>query len=340
MKNYCDYHYALALYRAFMGREPGNSEVQYYEYLLQQGKTREDIFNQFVTSNEFKDICADAGIAAGSQISYSGKGTRAGGYCSYAGCTAHEKKVEFAKRLYRVCLDREPAQNEIDAWHYYLVHGDHTGTTACYQFLTSEEFALRDHTTTEYIKHLYDAMLDRRGSYSEEELAYWAWEININGMTRRAAFEKFAASEEFGVICQNYNVVCADDRELSDDVFTSLRELTADRESCPVGQESEILFTMKAYGVNSTIFLRNEYNSTAFAMLDNGSNGDATAGDGIYTARVRITVSDEANVGFYAQMGNAYSNRIGILFGGTAGEISYSRPAEENIVEDGATGEY
>ena len=39
------------------------------------------------------------------------------------------------------------------------------------------------------------------------ELDYWVWELSKNGMTREAAFERFADSDEFKVICQNYNVI-------------------------------------------------------------------------------------------------------------------------------------
>ena len=206
-KNYCDKHYVIALYEAFMGREPSSSEIENWTWRLQQGDRREDVFNQFALSKEFGDICKKAGITQGSAVSVSGKGTKQGGYCTVSGCTSKNKIVEFATRLYTVCLNRQPGQSEVDAWYYNLVHGDYTATSASRYFIFSGEFTGKNYSDEEYTKHLYDAMMGRNGVYSADELAYWCWMLRDQGLTREQMFNQFAASDEFKKICQQYGVI-------------------------------------------------------------------------------------------------------------------------------------
>ena len=61
-KNYCNTHYATYLYRAFLGREPDQAGLEYWEDLMNTGKTREEIFNGFIGSTEFTNLCNDYGI--------------------------------------------------------------------------------------------------------------------------------------------------------------------------------------------------------------------------------------------------------------------------------------
>ena len=205
MKNYCDRHFVSALYRAFMGREPGEEEIANWVWRLQQGDRREDVFNEFAISSEFSGICSEAGIVRGDKIAVSGKGTRQGGYCSVAGCTSKDGICAFVKRLYTVCLDRVADRNEIDAWHYNLVHGDYSATSAARFFLFSDEFKGHNYDDGAYVTHLYLAMLGREPDSSD--LAYWVWELSANGMTRENAFERFAESDEFYLMCQTYGVI-------------------------------------------------------------------------------------------------------------------------------------
>ena len=207
-KNYCDRHYAIALYNAFMGREPSEAEIANWTWRLQEGDTREEVFNFFATSDEFGGVCAAAGVTLGSAVDFGDRSTKAGGYCTVDGCRYNDGKIEFVRRLYTVCLDREPGQSEVDAWHYNLVHGDYTGTSASRFFLTSPEFTGHNYTNAKYIEHLYDAMIGREPG--DEEFMYWMWRLtatDANHATREQLIDEFAATEEFKVICQQYGVV-------------------------------------------------------------------------------------------------------------------------------------
>lgn len=203
-KNYCDYHYVFSLYKAFMGRTPAESETGYWVWRLQQGSLREEIFNEFAVSQEFGSICTRSGISQGSALPITGTPKRQGGYCSVAGCTFSEPIAAFSARLYTVCLDRDPAPEEIDAWHYSLVHGDYTATSAVRFFLFCEEFESKGYDNAAFVRHVYSAMLDREPS--EGEVSYWCGVLET-GMTREALFEQFADSDEFRVICAEYSVI-------------------------------------------------------------------------------------------------------------------------------------
>ena len=167
------------------------------------------MFNFFATSGEFGDICTTAGIELGQAVDFGGRSTKAGGYCTVDGCHYNDGKIEFARRLYTVCLDREPGQNEIDAWHYNLVHGDHTALTASRFFLTSPEFVAHNYNDSAYITHVYNAMMGR--DPSADDMSYWVWRLTTDNpdyaATREQVIDEFAASEEFGVLCQRYGVV-------------------------------------------------------------------------------------------------------------------------------------
>ncbi|MBQ0133909.1 MAG: DUF4214 domain-containing protein, partial [Clostridiales bacterium] len=205
MKYYCDRHYVEALYKTFMGRVPGEDETAYWVWQLQQGMTREEVFNSFVTSKEFEYFCTEAGIEPGGTVEFTGKGTRAGGRCTVDGCTSADGYDRFVKRLYNVTLDRDPAQDELDAWVYFLIHGDETARSASHEFLFSEEFISHGYTDEVFVDYLYRAMMGR--TPGTDEAAYWVWRLST-GMTREEAFNDFANSHEFALICQDYGINC------------------------------------------------------------------------------------------------------------------------------------
>ena len=205
MKNYCDRHYVEALYKTFMGRTPGDDEIAYWAWQLQQGKTREEVFNGFLSSTEFAYFCAEAGIKVGGAVKFDNKGTRAGGRCTVGGCISAEGYDRFVRRIYNVTLDREPSQEELDAWVYNLIHGDYTAKTASHEFLFSEEFISHDYADEVFVDYLYNAMMGR--TPGAEEVDYWMWRFST-GVTREDAFSEFADSDEFALLCQDYGINC------------------------------------------------------------------------------------------------------------------------------------
>ncbi len=54
--------YVNRLYKTFFGREADNAGRNYWLGLLNSGTSRDAVFNSFVSSNEYKDMCRAAGI--------------------------------------------------------------------------------------------------------------------------------------------------------------------------------------------------------------------------------------------------------------------------------------
>ncbi|MBQ0134760.1 MAG: DUF4214 domain-containing protein [Clostridiales bacterium] len=209
-KNLCDYHFSAALFEAFIGRTPDESELSYRAYQLQQGQSREQVFNDLVSSEEFRNICTEAGITLGSPIAVSGKGTKPGGRCTESGCHSAEKNDAFSERLYTEALKRTPAPDEVDAWTFYLIHCDHTAKSAAKYFFFSDEMIGSKLSNEEFLSRLYKCLMDREGSAAE--IDFWAWCLTTDNAeystTRKGVFDQFVDSDEFRVLCQNYGMIC------------------------------------------------------------------------------------------------------------------------------------
>ena len=67
-KNYCNECFVKYLYRAFMNREYDEEGLSYWVERLEIGRKRQQIFNGFTQSAEFKNICESYGIERGSKV--------------------------------------------------------------------------------------------------------------------------------------------------------------------------------------------------------------------------------------------------------------------------------
>ncbi|MBQ0134759.1 MAG: DUF4214 domain-containing protein [Clostridiales bacterium] len=209
-KNLCDIHFSDALFEAFIGRAPSESELNYRAYQLQQGQSREQVFNDLVTSEEFRNICTEAGISLGSPVEASGKGTKPGGRCTVSDCHSADKIDAFSERLYTEALKRTPAPDEVDAWTFYLIHGEHTAKSAAKFFFFSEELVGMNLSNADFMQRLYRCMMNREASAAE--IDYWVWCLTTDNSeyrtTREGAFNQFVDSDEFRVLCQDYGMIC------------------------------------------------------------------------------------------------------------------------------------
>lgn len=67
-KNLSDRDYITLLYKVLMDRNPDASGLSAWCQVLDNGYSRENVFNQFADSNEFQTICSRYGIQSGSGI--------------------------------------------------------------------------------------------------------------------------------------------------------------------------------------------------------------------------------------------------------------------------------
>lgn len=200
-RNYCDSCYVEKMYRAILGRPSDSAGKQYWVNLIASGNSREWVYNGFVTSIEFTNICNSYGVVRGSQVSLPAIGSYNVGNCS--GCGKNDDVSEFVERLYVTCLNRNSDWEGKKHWVTLLKSKQQTGTQVAYGFVFSQEFKGRNFSNADYIEHLYHACLGR-GSDPEGK-QYWIRLMNA-GYNRERVFYGFANSVEFAGICNAYHI--------------------------------------------------------------------------------------------------------------------------------------
>ena len=102
-------------------------------------------------------------------------------------------------RLYRRCLDREPADSEVQFWTDRLEQGESNGAQVAGGFFQSEEYRRRNLGDEAYVRDLYQAVLGREPG--EAEVQSWLYWLEI-GLSREFVLGGFVGSVEFGRFCQ------------------------------------------------------------------------------------------------------------------------------------------
>lgn len=199
--NLCNSDYIERLYAAFMGRASDETGKAYWISQLQSGVTREEVFNGFAMSPEFRGICSDYGIVLGSTIGIPAYGTVPTGNCSV--CNEADGITEFVTRLYDVCLDRSPDPSGLDHWRNQLISHAKSGRDIADGFIFSPEFEGRDFSDEEFVEYMYKAFFGRASD--PDGKAYWLGRL-ANGSTRRDVFDGFVGSPEFNTICNTYGI--------------------------------------------------------------------------------------------------------------------------------------
>lgn len=201
-KNLCNEDYVKQLYQAFLGRDYDAAGLADWVGQLEQGKTREEIFNGFALSQEFKGLCEQYGITQGYRIAVPAYGTVPAGNCSM--CGKEDGVTGFVKRLYRVCLNREADAEGLKDWTGKLRNRTESGRDVAYGFIFSPEFTNKKYVNEDYVEYLYEAFMGR----SSDETGKNDWLNRMkNGWSRKQVFDGFVGSQEFDNICKSYGIV-------------------------------------------------------------------------------------------------------------------------------------
>ena len=200
-KNLCNDDYIKQLYKAFMGRDYDVDGLAYWNEQLENGKTREEVFNGFSQSDEFKNHCSKYGILPGTPISIPQYGTIPTGECSI--CGKESGVTTFVKRMYKVCLDREAELDGLNYWCNDLWNHTKTGREVAFGFIFSEEFKAHNYNDSDYVEHLYSAFFGRHSD--SEGKNYWLGQLS-SGKTREEVFNGFVGSKEFSQLCSKYGI--------------------------------------------------------------------------------------------------------------------------------------
>lgn len=201
-RNLCNTCYVEYLYKAFFGRSGDPTGKADWIDKLANGKSREEVFNGFVGSNEFRTLCAEYGIIVGTS-NFTGN-TRATGVCNICGKDPSVGIKAFVTRLYKVCLDRTPDAAGLTDWSNKLLTGEQTGTQVAYGFVFSKEFQGKNLSNDDYVEYLYQAFFGRASDAVGK--ADWTNRLQ-SGKSRTEVFSGFANSNEFKTLCQSYDIV-------------------------------------------------------------------------------------------------------------------------------------
>lgn len=191
-KNLSDKEFITRLYRTFMNREPDADGFKYWLNQMSNGKDRTFIFNSFINSTEWANICLKYGIISG--------GTAKPTYNKLAS----QSVIDFATRLYTTCLGRNYDTSGRNYWASELSNMRKSGTEVAYGFFFSSEFKNKCISDKDYIARLYLTLMGRNPDASG--FNYWMKQLS-NGMSREQAFKSFANTPEFKAICMNAGII-------------------------------------------------------------------------------------------------------------------------------------
>lgn len=200
-KNYCNDDYLKHLYKAFMGREADEGGLNYWKEQMAQGMNREEVFNNFVGSGEFKGICDGFGIETGNGVAVPEYGTVPTNKC--AQCGAEDDVTKFVKRMYEKVLDRPAEAGGLSFHCNNLWTHTKSGKEVAADFVFSPEFVGKGYDESTYLDYLYIAFMGRAADTSGKN--YWLGKMSA-GMSRQEVFDSFATSPEFQGICRSYGI--------------------------------------------------------------------------------------------------------------------------------------
>ena len=116
---------------------------------------------------------------------------------------ANTDVYNFVRRLYNLCLAREPDWAGCAHWAKGLTSGEKNGAMTAYGFCLSAEMKRRNLSNADYVEILYRALMDRAPDAAGK--AHWVELLN-NGISRTGIFQGFAESAEFTRICNAYGI--------------------------------------------------------------------------------------------------------------------------------------
>ena len=124
-------------------------------------------------------------------------------YGPCAVCGNETKVVQFAERMYTVCLGRAAETGGLAYWSKGLYEQTITGKSILENFFLSSEIQGKNLTNREYVRRIYKAMLDRDPDGSGWD--YWEGRLN-SGASPTAVIAGFIDSNDFTGICSDYGI--------------------------------------------------------------------------------------------------------------------------------------
>ena len=202
-KNLCNEHYVEALYSYFKPDSEDADEMAALVEKLDNGASRESVFNELAMSDEFAKTCEALGVEVGDPIAEPTKqGMVQKGACAV--CGKLDAISEFVTRLYKECLGRTPDAKGLANWTEALRNQTKTGRQVAYGIVFSSEFKNKNLSDSDYVKTLYRAFFGREAD--AKGLQNWVNKLAA-GATRESVFNGFVGSQEFLKLCAKYGII-------------------------------------------------------------------------------------------------------------------------------------
>lgn len=110
---------------------------------------------------------------------------------------------DFVRRLYKMCMDRDPDPSGFESWVSLLKSGEKTAAQVVRGFFLSDEMTNMNLSDREFLERCYKVMMDRDADAKGIE----SWlKVLENGMSRLYVLRGFVRSDEFTEICERYNL--------------------------------------------------------------------------------------------------------------------------------------
>ena len=191
-KEYNDTQFVKMLYRTMFGREADQGGLSGWLSDLENGMSREYVFQGFAESQEFTNLCDSYHVKRGSVTlsAYRDKNKGATG---------------FIARLYTKMLGRKYEDKGLEYWcKEYLTGKQSIEQIATNGFLHSEELTNQNLSDEEFVTRMYETFLNREPE--EAGLKDWVGRLQSGKITRDKLVYGFTNSQEFGNIKAAYGL--------------------------------------------------------------------------------------------------------------------------------------
>lgn len=189
-KNVSNQQYVEMLYRLVFDREADSVGKADWVSRLSRGVTRGHVLAGFINSKEFREMCQDYSIQAGSWYSSEIR-------------DQNPQVTYFVYRLYEVCLERTPDEVGLNDWVSRLLRGEISGSGAASGFFFSQEVLSKNWSNRQFLTKAYQTLFDRNPDHTG--MNDWLNRI-ANGWSRQDVLNGFFGSEEFHDLCASYGI--------------------------------------------------------------------------------------------------------------------------------------
>ncbi|MBR3358493.1 MAG: DUF4214 domain-containing protein [Solobacterium sp.] len=179
------------LYKAVLNRDADATGLKDWTDRLNVLMTREFVINGFLNSTEFGNLCSTYGVTKGN----------AGSTGLYR--DRNYQITAFVYRLYTKVLGRGAEVGGLEGWTKKVYTEGMTGADLAVGFFLSPEYTNKNTSNEQYVKTLYQTVLNREGS--AQEISSWVSYIT-SGKTRKETLAGFVNSAEFGKLCEQYGI--------------------------------------------------------------------------------------------------------------------------------------